>query len=77
MEKWKKYFVQGVAINGLYRQDRDFPMTLEEKTCNIRNDKFKHIITLLHNVNEKAPTIFQDMEADVLFDIKMVNQADR
>lgn len=61
----------GVAINGLvHKSSLDIP--LADKLKNIRNDKFRHIISVLHEVNQRGAHIFQELGTDVIFDIKMV-----
>ena len=65
-------FKTGVAINGKTHKDKALS-TLENKTKNLGNDdKFKHIITILHELNHKAPQIYDELDTDTLFDIKMV-----
>ncbi|XP_059082292.1 uncharacterized protein LOC131879858 [Tigriopus californicus] len=61
----------GVSINGLvHKSSLDIPLV--DKLKNIRNDKFRHIITVLHEVNQRGAHIFQELGTDVVFDIKMV-----
>jgi hypothetical protein len=61
----------GVSIN-VEAKKEDANATLEEILATYDNPKFKHILTVLYNVNVVAGDIFADMETDVFFDIKMV-----
>ena len=61
-----------MAINGATHKTKALS-DLETKTYNLGSDnKFRHIITILHKLNHKAPGIYEQLGTDLLFDIKMV-----
>lgn len=61
----------GVAINvEAKKEDENVP--LKELLDKYKHPRFRHILTVLYRVNEKAGDIFANMETDIFFDIKMV-----
>lgn len=61
----------GVSINVEAKKEskeKSLAETLEEYD----DPRFKHIMRVLYYVNAKAGNIFEEMETDVVFDIKMV-----
>jgi len=61
----------GVAINIEAKKEKR-EQTLEECLDEYADHRFKHIMTVLYNVNQMAGDLYIEMETDVFFDIKMV-----
>ncbi len=63
----------GVSINAPASKHEVF-QPLETKLSSIApDDKFRHIMRILHAVNERAPSSFDDLDTDTLFDVKIVS----
>ena len=61
----------GVSINVEAKKESK-EKSLEETLEEYDDPRFKHIMTVLYYVNQKAGNLFDEMESDVIFDIKMV-----